>query len=725
MRDARLEQHPDNLAFEARRREALSAAKRCAEADQIVAGLARWCCDALFGNYVIDTRHYAYGLSALSAPLSAMFPEHAFHSVSDAARRRSLEAGFRALVERREHSQRDTLALLFGRALAQAIGHVIDNDLAPIREPLPTLWRLAWSDHLLGHSFVESLRDLLHLSSSARCSILAVLEARINEINRDPDVGVFESAREEFRAIVDEWRLHPAIDRLWQYRFEHFRDDLLDLTADLLPAARRPVLVLIDRFEFPQPIDQILLGTTIWHDRDEIAAILEDAPPCSHDGRSWNRRLLALLALRIVDDHCDALWRAIHEESDSDGAGPHFMDRAKDTLLPWVEQLARTVMARPDGRFLAGQWLLNKVADERMNRPRDAEQARYGPLPRQELIEWVAHGLSKAGLTAKTIAAMVNFPAVPTTCSLAPGGLSGRRKDASTSPFGALVTMCLLDQMNPKAHDPSEPDRLDLLDGLLTSRDSAFEIEATVSLVPDDLPASCFGYLIANALEPALRWRQSWDLLVEQRRRLQHWRKTKDSEALAPSLFLLSVGTSGLAWLLSPPHGRRDQARTLWRQLFEQSRECWLTMSLSHMAESIERHIHRLFCWHPAVFGDSTTPDGESESDMKRTANEYSELLAQDLDFLGGDDLMVTICCLNAHRNGASPAIIRDVLELNSGRIRRQVRQFEQWQKLRGEAHERSGITSELAQLRTKIDETASLGHESRQDAPLRAGSKS
>ena len=64
---------------------------------------------------------------------------------------------------------------------------------------------------------------------------------------------------------------------------------------------------------------------------------------------------------------------------------------------------------------------------------------------------------------------------------------------------------------------------------------------------------------------------------------------------------------------------------------------------------------------------------------------------------------MVTICCLNAHRNGASPSIIRDVLELNSGRIRRLVRQFERWQKLEGEPHERSGITSELAQLKAKM----------------------
>ena len=431
-----------------------------------------------------------------------------------------------------------------------------------------------------------------------------------NAINEDPGVGVSLTDRDEFRATVGDWRSHPAIDRLRQYRFGRFHDDVLDLTADLLPAVRRPVLALVDRLDFPHPIDQFLLRTTIRHDRDEIAAILEDAPPCSHDGQSWNRRLLAVLALRAVDNHCDALWGAVHQVRDSDGAGPRLMDTVKDTLVPWIEHLARTIMARSDGRFLAAHWLFTKVSDERVNRPRHglSEQSRYGPLSRQELIEWIAQGLSNAGLNAKTIGSMVSFPSVPTTCSLAPGRLLARHDDSPTPRFDALVAMCLLDEVNPEGRDSSQPDRLKLLDGLLTHRDSAFEVEASVNFARDNLPASCFGYLIAHALEPATRWRQSWDLLVEQRRRLQYWSKTMDSEALSPSLFLLSVGTSALSWLLSPHHGSSDKARTLWRQVFEQSRECWLTMSLRHMVEATERHIHRLFCWHPLVFSASTTP---------------------------------------------------------------------------------------------------------------------
>ena len=50
MRDSRLEQHADGPAFDRRRREAHYAANQYAEADQIVAGLAKWCCDTLLGT---------------------------------------------------------------------------------------------------------------------------------------------------------------------------------------------------------------------------------------------------------------------------------------------------------------------------------------------------------------------------------------------------------------------------------------------------------------------------------------------------------------------------------------------------------------------------------------------------------------------------------------------------------------------------------------------------
>ena len=87
------------------------------------------------------------------------------------------------------------------------------------------------------------------------------------------------------------------------------------------------------------------------------------------------------------------------------------------------------------------------------------------------------------------------------------------------------------------------------LDSLLASRDPEFESEFYLDGGTPGLPASCFGRMLAHEERPAGRWRRSWDLLVEQRRRTQHWGHTKDADALAPSVFLLAVGTAGIDWL--------------------------------------------------------------------------------------------------------------------------------------------------------------------------------
>ena len=135
--------------------------------------------------------------------------------------------------------------------------------------------------------------------------------------------------------------------------------------------------------------------------------------------------------------------------------------------------------------------------------------------------------------------------------------------------LGALSLMALFDHRIGNGSAEERQKLLDWLDALLASRDQAFEIEAIGNPSAGDLPVSSCGYLLANVEEPAEKWRRSWDLLVEQRRRAQHWGETDDSDALAPTLFLLAAGTSCIDWLLSPSHCRTDKARELWRALFD------------------------------------------------------------------------------------------------------------------------------------------------------------
>ena len=364
MRDARLEQHPAELDSACRRQDASSAATELSEADDVVAGLAQWCGDVLFGPPLIDADDRGHGLSVLAALLATQYPEQAFLGISHTERRQSLEAGFRALIEGHEHPRRDLMGWLFGAALTYAL----DTNMERTGPLLTRLWNLVKYDTVVRCSFAQSLRELMGRSLSARSAILELLDNRITDINSDPDIGVYVREREGFRELVDAWRSKPSIDRLRDHQFTDFGDDLLDMMPEVLPVARIDILHRLDRFDFPQPIDQILLRSSIMHDREEITAMLKDAPASSDDGRTWNHRLLALLLLQVVDNHCDALWRALHQPDAANPAASRVMETAKDTLLPWFKQLGSVVMARADAKFLGPQWLFMKVADERMHR---------------------------------------------------------------------------------------------------------------------------------------------------------------------------------------------------------------------------------------------------------------------------------------------------------------------------------------------------------------------
>ena len=349
------------------------------------------------------------------------------------------------------------------------------------------------------------------------------------------------------------------------------------------------------------------------------------------------------------------------------------------------------------------QWLFLKAANEPMNRAHHVDpNGQYpGFLHQSDLIQWVALGLSKAGLTSRTIAALVDFPEVPVRGALAPARRSPSDHAQPQSRLGALCMMALVDRSGGNTSSADERMLLGGLDGLLAVREPAFEVESNPYTDSRGLPASCFGYVLTNAEEPAQRWRQSWDCLVEQRRRAQHWRQTDDNDALAPSFFLLAVGTAGIGGLVSAQ--RHGKARRLWREVFDGVRECWLTVSLMHLRECIETRIGQLFAWHPRVFGNVVGRGSAPEPGVESAVNEYSELLAADLDLLGGDDLMVTVCLVNAYRNGAAPADMDKLLTLNGGHVNNVLRQFERWQKLERPVRRRTEMVDALTELRSKL----------------------
>ena len=85
-------------------------------------------------------------------------------------------------------------------------------------------------------------------------------------------------------------------------------------------------------------------------------------------------------------------------------------------------------------------------------------------------------------------------------------------------------------------------------------------------------------------------------------------------------------------------------------------------------------------------------------------ANEgYSDLLPQDLNLLGGDDLLLAFCCLNVCHNGVSPNALNDVLRRDSGHLDTTLRQFEQWERLERRVRRRPEIVEAVARLRKEM----------------------
>ena len=507
MRDPLLDR---NNAYLAARRRARDAAIEKVEgltgAEAVVDDLARWCRDVLFDTYSAATGDEAHGLSDLLAFTSTKSPLEVFGRVSDAAQRQLLETECVALMEGGEGEQGNVVAWLLGDALAKGLVDKLSTDGRPARHLLGGLRNLVESHDVVHCAFEESLRERLHDAPWARSAILSDLESRTGEVNRNPGLGTSPIDRKHFNAFVDEWCSKPSIEKLWRFREgpipAHYRE--LTFIPAIVPVDRAAFLERLDGFRFPHPIRQVLQHPSILHDRDEIAAALEVAPACSDDGRSWNGKLVALIVLEAAEAHCQELWEASHRAEESDRVDSELAGKTKAVLSSWLKELGRIVMARSDGRFLGCQWLFRKFADERLARAlrRHAGHGREHLLRQVDLIEWIAFGLSGAGLTADAISSLVDLPDRAVTEQLARDRPDSGNDDSGHPRLFALSAMSLIGGMAGEASAQARRNLLGQLDALLASRDSAFEDESHADGGAHGLPASSFGRLLANDDEP-------------------------------------------------------------------------------------------------------------------------------------------------------------------------------------------------------------------------------
>ena len=687
---------------EAGRREA----GELAEADDIVAGLAGWCRRLLLHDKgVIVDWEEGRKLSNLLVLPSDRLPFHAFEKIEDTNRRDELQKAFDGLLKSSERPGENAMAWLLGKAFAETLIECLENSKEIPAYLVSGFQNLASSHDATLFAFEEAFQSLLRDHTSAFSAVLFDMKRHIETIMADPGIGTYSSEKETFSEAIEAWRSKPTTEELWRtgehWTPVHYR--ILDLLPCIAPVGRVAVLKCLDQFDFPHPVRQVLQAKSILHDREEIAAMLKDAPSCSCDGQSWNRRLTALLVLETAEEHCRELWRAASKTQKAD---PKVMQQTEETLSSWVNQLGDIVMARRDGRFLGSQWLLLKVADERMDRAhrRHVEDRIPEQLRQEVLIEWIALGLSKAGLQGRDIEALVEFLESPILRNASPVKTNRPEESSGIPRLGALSMSALLDHMVREISLNGARKLLEHLDTLMVLRDSAFETENILATDARGLPANCCGYLFANMSDPTERWQQSWNLLVEQRRRTQHWHETKDGDALASSLFLLTTGTSAIEWLISSQDRNLGNEKKLWRAVFDGARDCWLTVLMAPFSGQIEMHVGRLFALHPRVFDESVVENDIFQHSDGTVVNEsYSERLAEDLASLGGNDLLLVVCFLNACHNGASLATMSEVLKWHEGHVDDVLKQFEEWQLVERSVRQRSDLVAKLARLRTEI----------------------
>lgn len=693
-----------NNAIEVARREA----NNLPEATEVINGLTRWCQILLNDTQSIDEWEEKQDISRLLHLPSDLLPFQELDKISDVHRKETLQGALEGLLENKEYPESNVMAWFLGKALATVLFECFSHPADIIRCPVNGFRNLASSHEISFFSFEETLTSLLQDHPAAFNGVMFYIEEHVKTILKNPGIGAYSIEKESFNLTVDAWRSNQNIEDLPRTSMNtmlvHY--EALSLIPCIISVERSTVLKCLNRFDFPDPIRQVLGAFSILHDRDEIAALLRASPNCSDDGKSWNRSLTSLLILETVEWHCEKLMRAASEAQNNSVNGPAILKKTRETLSSWFLELGKIIMKRHDGRFLGSQWMLLKIADERVDRARRGHiQDRESHEIRQnDLIEWISLGLYKAGLAGHDVEALVEFPEMPNDQKASPE----KTIDSGSSPqaprLAALSASAILDHMINETSRNNPQRLLAQLDALLAFRDPGFKAECILSTNTTGIPENCCGYLYSRTQDPSERWKHSWNLLVEQRRRAQHWRQTQDGDALATSQFLVATGTTAIRWLISFKKRGQDNEEKLWRTVFDAARECWLTVPVAPFTGQVESQIERLFALHPKVFNPSVAGNGlPLKLDDLDSDNGYDERLAKDLANLGGDDTILTACFLNAHHNGASLDTMRKVLMWNDGQIDHILAQFEKWQKVERSVRQIPNLLSQLTEFRTNI----------------------
>jgi hypothetical protein len=517
---------------------------------------------------------------------------------------------------------------LLGEACARA--SIAASAAGPSRalvkgEIFASSWDVSWI------AFREVLAERCATDAAALNGAIDLLESLISEANAVPAAGVPRDQRAAFGADVATFRKAYSFEALIvpNPTFYAYHLDWSPLLDVIRLVDRTRFLALLERFTFPQPIEDAFAMLEIRLDLDEIVLLLRAAPTAFIDDLRNGGKTLTLL-LPVLLDHIRQLVNARRLAARGISATTV---RELDSEAPHERTSARTLVSalieRRDGHAISARWL-STIIRSCVGRFAPLDPASGSPTEDSPVrAEWfVMQALADALGPSADFKPVLN--------------------DASSDQeiFALLAWSACTDATTLTSAWDEMRRRLEEM--LTRGSPSVPAFMTMIAWKSDAWPLHLLGSIWAADPNRKQNWRNLWERLFFRRDRARHYLAHRSREDGEYSRLLASIGIFTVACLFAK--GSHPEAREFWKLVHGSCVEGWLTEPFDSGFWS--HAITHLFARHPAVFAEK--PPSPSS---------YVKELATDLHPIVGleDTFLSTVVTLQL--NGVAPETLSAAVE--------------------------------------------------------------
>lgn len=520
-------------------------------------------------------------------------------------------------------------------------------------------------------TLVEALTELLQAGTADR--LLDGFQIIVTSIRDHPDEGAYSRDKAHFRQIAREWKKVERVDALWIRDFDHipWSHHGLYMIRALRPVDRRHYLAMLEETALPQAVGQELWTIDLRSDLTELLALLEAAPSVQADPEQpqWNGRMTAPILLSVAIELADKATGAPRSDD--------LTEEQEAVAKAQLSDVARTLLARPDGRFLALCWLAHLIGEDHR---RDAGVQKRSVV--RSAIDAVSEELVVNGASYADV--YWAFPrlraSMPELKDLRERGVSQGKEHRGISATDAFLVAFLLETSENKLRNQSSGSALiEMYRTILLKRDPGL-YTFNEGVFPNGRHFSP-AILFCEHGDPAALWREIWLLLSEQRRRAQY--RVSDHGSEDPSFFHLCVGIGLVDWLIVE---RPVDAGRVWNATFDAAFPTALT--LGWVSAGRWRHaIAKLFARLPLI---SRTRDPSADA-VSETADQLIRI--------GGDDELLAWCAAMSRLNGID---IGELARVCGGRgmdLGGRFQEFLEWETRSGNRRPASPVLAQIQEM--------------------------